>query len=333
MFPPLPGALRWPPDLPTDRGFPAEVHGGVGSFRANAAEVLGLAPVGGVVFSTNVGDGFPALARSPWLARIRRVGLPDRFDARDMAALAHSQFSTGIEDVAATRPAPSLLLVESVLFPRLTRVRLVTDAVRGGMLARALDRVVARVALRCLEVAGGATRGELFRAPAVLGLGHLGLRGCFVGSERYRELAAAPFARLRSLDLTNTFPGAEGVRAFCGSAVLAGLRRLNWGNNSVSGVLAREFAACPETENLRVLDLSGNAVGNDGGAALFTSPHLAGLKVLGLSYCMIGDEALRALLDHSPLADGLAFLDLAGSPASAETKLAVKDRMGDRVRL
>jgi hypothetical protein len=40
-----------------------------------------------------------------------------------------------------------------------------------------------------------------------------------------------------------------------------------------------------------------------------------------------------ALLDNSPLADGLNLLNLTGSPASADTKQAVKDRMGNRVRV
>jgi len=82
-----------------------------------------------------------------------------------------------------------------------------------------------------------------------------------------------------------------------------------------------------------MLTMSSNNVGNVGGTAIFTSPHLAGLKVLDLSYCMVGDEALRALLENSPLADGLNLLTLTGSPASADMKQAVKDRMGDRVRL
>jgi hypothetical protein len=82
-----------------------------------------------------------------------------------------------------------------------------------------------------------------------------------------------------------------------------------------------------------VLTLSANPVGNAGAAALFTSPHLTGLKVLDLSYCQVGDEALRTLLENSPHADGLVLLDLTGSPASAEMKQLVKDRMGERVRV
>ena len=44
------------------------------------------------------------------------------------------------------------------------------------------------------------------------------------------------------------------------------------------------------------------------------------------------DEGIGALLG-SPLAETLVLLDLTGSPASPETKEALKARMGDRVRV
>jgi Ran GTPase-activating protein (RanGAP) involved in mRNA processing and transport len=113
-----------------------------------------------------------------------------------------------------------------------------------------------------------------------------------------------------------------------------GLPVLDISNSRINSAAAQQFATTlSPTTGLRMLAIASNPVGNAGAAALFTSPHLAGLKVLDLSYCQVGDEALRELLENSPLADGLNLLNLTGSPASAEMKQAVKDRMGDRVRL
>ena len=111
------------------------------------------------------------------------------------------------------------------------------------------------------------------------------------------------------------------------------LRVLDVSHSHINSTAAREFAGAKAASALRVLTMNANGIGNDGAAALFTSPHLAGLKVLNLSYCQVGDDALRTLLDNSPLADGLNRLDVTGSPASADMKQAVKDRMGDRVRV
>lgn len=118
---------------------------------------------------------------------------------------------------------------------------------------------------------------------------------------------------------------------FLACALPPSLRILDLALSHINSAQCREFAGAKALSGLRMLTLNSNGIGNDGAAALFTSPHLAGLKVLNLSYCQVGDEALRALLDDSPLADGLNLLDVTGSPASAEMKLAVKERMGDRV--
>jgi uncharacterized protein (TIGR02996 family) len=138
--------------------------------------------------------------------------------------------------------------------------------------------------------------------------------------------------RLRSLTLRSEGLG-NSVHLLT-SALPVGLPVLDISNSRINSAAAQQFATTlSPTTGLRMLAIASNPVGNAGAAALFTSPHLAGLKVLDLSYCQVGDEALRELLENSPLADGLNLLNLTGSPASAEMKQAVKDRMGDRVRL
>lgn len=138
---------------------------------------------------------------------------------------------------------------------------------------------------------------------------------------------------LRSLDLRSAMLGSDGLELLARGALLERIRRLELANTHLNAGRIEVLVSAPRITNLMVLLMSGNPLGNAGAAAVFTSPHLAGLKVLDLSYCQVGDDALRALLENSPLVDGLNLLNLTGSPASGEMKQAVKDRMGNRVRL
>ena len=140
-----------------------------------------------------------------------------------------------------------------------------------------------------------------------------------------------PNHRLRTLELPGGVVTANAYQV--AERIPPGLTSLGLPMSRMNSERAAAFAARGGLAGLKCLELASNPVGNAGAAAIFTSPNLAGLKVLDLSYCQVGDEALRALLDDSPLAEGLNLLNLTGSPASAEMKQAVKDRMGDRVRL
>lgn len=140
-----------------------------------------------------------------------------------------------------------------------------------------------------------------------------------------------PLCCLRSLTIRGDGLNRDLLLLACSLPV--GLPILDVAHSRINAAAVREFAGAKAVSGLRMLTVSSNQFGNDGGTALFTSPHLAGLKVLVAQYCQIGDDALRALLDDSPLADGLNLLDLTGSPASGDMKQAVKDRMGDRVRI
>ncbi|MBA4063484.1 MAG: hypothetical protein C0501_07180 [Isosphaera sp.] len=152
-----------------------------------------------------------------------------------------------------------------------------------------------------------------------------------VGRVLFDALRADGGPRLHTLELDASVPRDQGLRGLAGPGTV-GLRVLDLSRNRLGADRVEPLAA-PAFSDLRVLRLWSNPLGNAGAAALFASPHLAGLKVLDVSYCLVGDDALRQLLDASPLADGLNRLDLTGSPASADMKQAVKDRMGDRVRL
>jgi uncharacterized protein (TIGR02996 family) len=176
---------------------------------------------------------------------------------------------------------------------------------------------------------------SLFASPFVTRLTELRFSrtGAAAGRAILDGLRDAELPRLRVLELRGSLPGTDGVQMLAARRIPESVRSLDLAANQLSSERIQLLAGRAELANLKSLILAGNPLGNAGATTLFTSPHLAGLKVLDLSYCQVGDEALRALLDNSPLADGLNLLNLTGSPASAETKQAVKDRMGDRVRL
>jgi hypothetical protein len=136
---------------------------------------------------------------------------------------------------------------------------------------------------------------------------------------------------IRSLDVSDWSPGERDIETLLASPLPPGLQRLALARCSLNRDRTRLLAS-GNFGNLRVLHLYGNSVGNDGAVALARSPHLAGLLVLNLGHCMVGDDGIEAILE-SPLADGLVLLDLTGSPASDESKLLLKTRMGDRVRI
>jgi uncharacterized protein (TIGR02996 family) len=175
----------------------------------------------------------------------------------------------------------------------------------------------------------------LFTSPVVSGLTELRFSKAGSGAGRavLDGLRDAELPRLRVLELRASLPGSDGLAMLAARRIPENVRILDLAANQLGSERVSALAACAELAPVRVLNLSGNHVGNTGGTALFTSPHLAELKVFDVSFCQVGDEALRTLLDNSPLADGLNRLNLTGSPASAEMKQAVKERMGERVRV
>jgi uncharacterized protein (TIGR02996 family) len=147
------------------------------------------------------------------------------------------------------------------------------------------------------------------------------------GVEQYQ-----PGPRFRTLELRTARLGDDGFRLLAAARSLSGVTHLNLQGNHVNAARAETLAASPTFANLRILLLPGSQLGNAGAVALAQSPHLSELRVLDLSFCQVGDDGVRAVLD-SPLADRLVLLNLTGSPASDEMRQAVKERMGERVRV
>jgi uncharacterized protein (TIGR02996 family) len=140
----------------------------------------------------------------------------------------------------------------------------------------------------------------------------------------------SPPPRLRSLDLRSSAVGA--VLPELVANLLHQLYRLNVSSSGLADGGLEFLTRTPAASNLKTLILSGNPFSTTAVQMLFDSPHLAELKVLDLSYCELGDAAF-SVVRNWPLADRLVFLNLAGNPASDIAKRALKQRMGERVRV
>jgi uncharacterized protein (TIGR02996 family) len=143
--------------------------------------------------------------------------------------------------------------------------------------------------------------------------------------------------QLQNLDLRNNRLGYPALfyalaRQLVDGPLLARLFRLNLASNELRATHIQPLTESTAVSNLKVLILRDNPLGDDGAVALASSPYFGELKVLDLSYCSVSDGGFAALMD-SPFADGLVFLNLAGSPASPASKQAIKERMGNSVRV
>jgi uncharacterized protein (TIGR02996 family) len=279
-----------------------------------------------------------AVRAAPWRARLRDLAFENRGPVEPPDALANFA-PTPVERLTFVNEALSSgearVLIASALFERLTSLTVVRGGI-GTAVAEALVREGARSALRELSLVGSGiplgTLRALLTSPVVAPLRALALGGDLIGSPmKYGMLSDLVAPNLTALDLSDDSPRAEAIEALVMSPLCAQLRRLDLSRSSLNRART-QILANGAFDNLRVLKLYGNSAGNDGVIALTQSPRLAGLRVLDLGYTQVGDDGVRAILD-SPWADGLAFLSVVGSPASAETKEALKARMGDRVRL
>lgn len=188
--------------------------------------------------------------------------LPNRFTTLDLAGAAFTR-----ESVDA--------LVNSPAATGLQRLVLAIGGDSTGAVVLTLVRGRQLGALRTLELSGGyhdRLPPEIGRALAesvfAESLETLRLDRGRLGPDGTAGLAAAPFRRLRRLDLGNCVIGDRGA-----------------------AVLART----PMPTTLRWLGLDNNEIGDAGALALARSPHLTGLEGLTLRHNRFGDRAARAL--------------------------------------
>jgi uncharacterized protein (TIGR02996 family) len=274
-------------------------------------------------------DGLVTRRGFPWGIRValHRVLL-------DLAAELFAQYPIEFVSFLNTPHTPTQL-VNASWFARLTGLEFCSGRTSVGTLSRLLNTPVDLQELRLGGRAIDSARLEsIFASPLPAKLRRLTIRrgGTAVERAMLDALANWPTVHhLRTLELLEGVVVSDVYRI--GERLPPGVTSLNLRTSHMNSDRGIAFAARAGLAGLKVLNLASNPLGNAGATALFTSPHLAGLKVLDLSYCQVGDEALRALLDNSPLADGLNLLNLTGSPASGDMKQAVKDRMGERVRV
>jgi hypothetical protein len=227
-------------------------------------------------------------------------------------------------------------LVAQPWFPRVTSLEWAIGRLNSQKLRPLLESpntAITELAVQPIALSADGMRG-LFESDLFTRLTHLSLFGYPARVIRAAVESLGPKAASCSLrSLTVHGDGLNRETLFAALSLSPRLQILNATSGYGNAEAVRDLAAQSHISCLRILKLTSNQLGNAGATAIFTSPHLAGLKVLDLSYCQVGDEALRALLDDSPLADGLNLLNLTGSPASGDTKQAVKDRMGERVRV
>lgn len=338
-LPPLAAGLAFDRTPLFRRGFPWAVTVRSGE-RHIPHPPTGAFPIERVAYSLCGYFGLDQLGAAPWRGRLRELAFErGNTSSFGMGRLTALDGLGALERVAFFRRAVHTTDVPALaawpVFSRLTELT-VTDAPVGPELLLAIARA-AGTALRNLTLIGcrvtaGAV-GELVQSEAMVRLGTLALGGDRTNAPgKFRALARAPRgAALRALDLNGEAPNKAGVEALAASALAPQLRRLGLAHCNLNAERTALLASGP-FDDLRDLALNINPVGNDGVIALAQSPHFAGLRVLDLGYTQVGDDGIRAILD-SPWADGLVFLNVVGSPASAETKEALKARMGDRVRL
>jgi uncharacterized protein (TIGR02996 family) len=339
----LPDGLSWSGVPVIRRGFPWSISAHQpNKWRKHAPAITDRYPVEHLSLQGPLGRNLAQLpAGGPWLARLSNLTVWGPPEPPWLTTLTKSPHAAGVECLSFSTPTlnadrwlPAFLY--SPLFPRLTGLGL-----RGltGEPARSLAAGLARDPSgprpRKLDLTHAVLRADTlerllapntFHGLASLDLGYARLR-----QDGYGVLARADvLSGVASLELWATEPTEAGIRALAGSATFTNLRLLNLSRNHVTSGRVMMLAQSPTFANLRVLGLQSNPLGNAGAAAIATSPHLSNLLVLNLSHCQVGDDGIRAILE-SPLAERLVLLDLTGSPASAEMKQAVKDRMGGRV--
>jgi uncharacterized protein (TIGR02996 family) len=219
-------------------------------------------------------DAMESVAASPQLALVRRLTLSGAWLRNpEMTALALSPHLVNLQELDLSynqigiRGLTDLATLQA---PALRELRLERNPIKDrGLLALAQADWPALEHLDAIECGLRYAPAALVDGPLVKRLVSLQLsRNPEVPSSAWVSLAAAPWERLRRLDLSNPF---------------------------VTDEVAEALAANPALSTLRVLHLGATTVGNRGARAILDSPYLRGLTRLRLPEWNI-DIALRARL-------------------------------------
>jgi uncharacterized protein (TIGR02996 family) len=294
-----------------------------------------------------IGDrGLAALAKCPYLGRVRKLDLRDAGStvhgirllttSLHLASLEHLDLSSN--DVGALGLAA---LTASPCLSGLTALELVST----GMDDRTLrDLASSRLLAGLTELSVGfdriGSRGlrALLSSPQVAGLTKLRLsftpkrwRGGPSLGDVGAMLAASSFlGRLRTLDLRGTDIEDAGLEAILNSACSHALTELQLSENGITPVGTRALASWLHLSQLTKVDLSNNPIGDDGLEAILHSRHLGRPNALMLAYVGITDRGAEALAACANL-DRLTVLFLFGNTIGNRGREALLARFGKRV--
>jgi uncharacterized protein (TIGR02996 family) len=297
------------------RGFVESVTTTAALFLEQGEELFRLAPVRGVEFfvddpgndAANMAGRLPC---SPLLARLRRVGFPERgyggrtwLEGRAVEAFIRCPHLAELKqlDLSGSRVPPESLqrLVAGPHWPQLELLDL-SLTTTNAVVVRALAGSSGRSNLVDLSVYGAnLDRGALqtlLASPHLTRLSRLDLGGNQVGDEEIPLLGeGARTAGLRVLRLGSPLVGPAGLAAFARSPALSGLVELGLNSTGTSDEGALALADSPHLGNLVELDMAQQTLTAEGFLALVRSPHLGALRRLTLSQTRLDDDALIAL--------------------------------------
>jgi uncharacterized protein (TIGR02996 family) len=130
--------------------------------------------------------------------------------------------------------------------------------------------------------------------------------------------------RIRSLNLSGSSFGQDGLRALLRSPHATGLKELALGRNDLFGQAMEEFEAARTELRLEVLDLSENPIGDLGAAHLARADCLRELKALELDICDMSPSAAHRLAG-APVLAGLRRLSANNNNFRSEGLQALLD--------
>jgi uncharacterized protein (TIGR02996 family) len=259
------------------------------------------------------GPGTVVIARSPYLRRLRYLGLGENDPGEE-----------GLRGLARTPALDALATLA------LNDCRIYPQALRGLVSGPLLSRL-RKLDLRSNEL-GDEGAEMLARSPHLAGLRELDLSACRITDAGVVALADTPaVSGLEELSLSYNPFGDAGARALGGSRHLECLRTLHLSSCHEQGWIAGLFATAG-LPALVELNLNHCFVHHEDMIELARSPLLDRLRILRLTNTSLTDEGARVLLE-SPAAGRLEELDVKNNRLGKDMVLALKRRFAERLHI
>lgn len=249
-----------------------------------------------------------AIAESPHLGGLRRLGVEFSTDEPSLRRLAKSKYLGALEAFSLDYPAPKGLkaLGEAKWFRNLRSLRLWLDS-RDALKAVAELPAMPNLVSLALSSSADPTAAALRKFAAAKSfprLAKLEFSYTRLTPEQVAILARGEWP-LRHLKLSRLSVRKVGAEALAGAAFAETLRVLDLSECEVTAGGVQALAASEKLAGLRHLDLSENPVGPGGLLALARSKSLRGLRALALNLCNV----TKAPLDAATLWNFLSALE------------------------